>query len=114
MILKIEEKRVTPGVVVLEMAGRICLGRDCQEVEWRLADLLKREEKKIVFDLSAVNLVDSTGVGILVTCSGRLRKAGGELRLAGVQGNVKDILSMTQVDRVISTYPSASAAAENF
>jgi len=114
MILKIEEKRTTPGVVVLEMAGRICLGRDCQEVEWRLADLMKREEKKVVFDLSRVNTVDSTGVGILVTCAGRLRKAGGELRLAGVQGSVKDILSMTSVDRVIGTYPSASAATENF
>jgi anti-sigma B factor antagonist len=114
MILKIDEKRDHPGVVVLEMAGRICMGRDCQEVEWRLNDLLKKEETKVIFDMSQVQLVDSTGIGILVTCYGRLRKAGGELRLAGVQGKVREVLTMTNVDKIIHVFPDAAAAAQGF
>ena len=114
MILTIQESRIDPGVVVLQMSGRICLGRDCQEVEWRVGELIKRDEKKVVFDMTGVSIVDSTGVGILVTCSGRLRKAGGELRLAGLQEKVTDILTMTQVDRVIKVFPTAVAAAEGF
>ncbi len=114
MVLQIEEKRAEPGVVVLEMKGRISLGAASQEVEWRVADLLKRGEKKVIFDMTGVNFVDSTGVGILVTCFGRLRKSGGELRLAGVQGIVQETLSMTQIDRVISLFPQVSAAAKDF
>jgi anti-sigma B factor antagonist len=114
MILMIQENRVEPGVVVLQMSGRICLGRDCLEVERRVKDLIDRAEKKVVFDMTGISVVDSTGVGILVTCSGRLRRAGGELRLAGVQEKVNDILSMTQVDRVIKVFPTAMAASEGF
>jgi anti-sigma B factor antagonist len=114
MLLQIQESRIEPDVVVLEMTGRICLGRDCQEVEWRLAELLKRNEKKVVFDLAGVTIVDSTGVGILVTCAGRLRRAGGELRLARLHEKVQDILTMTQVDRVVPVFPTAADAAQNF
>lgn len=114
MSLMIEEKRDHPEVVVLSMTGRICLGRDCQEVEWRLADLMKQDVRKVVFDLRGVQLVDSTGIGILVTCHGRLRKAGGELRVASVQDKVREVLSMTNVDKIIRLYPDAAAALLNF
>lgn len=112
MLLTIQESKMDPGV--LEMKGRICLGRECQEVEWRVADLLKREQKRIIFDLAGVSTMDSTGVGILVTCFGRLRRAGGELRLAGPQGKGAEVLSMTTVDRVIGVFPTAAEAAQSF
>jgi anti-sigma B factor antagonist len=114
MLLQIQEKKAAPDVTVLEMKGRICLGRDCQEVEWRMADLLQKGEKKVVFDLSGVNLMDSTGVGILVTCFGKMKKSGGELRLVVVQGKVKEVLAMTNVDRVLRVFPTVTEAAENF
>ncbi|HEV1993845.1 MAG TPA: STAS domain-containing protein [Candidatus Acidoferrum sp.] len=114
MILKIQEKRAEPAIVILEMAGRICLGRDCMDVEWRMDDLLKRGEKKVIFDLTGIEFVDSTGVGILITCYGRLKKSGGELRLVGVQAKVQELLSMTQVDKVIAAFPTIAAAAEKF
>ena len=114
MLLTIEQKRRDPGIVVLEMKGRICLGRDCQEVEWVVNDLLKKEEKKIIFDMGGISLVDSTGIGILVTCFGRLRKVGGELRLAAVQEKVREVLTITCVDRIIPLYSTVDEAAANF
>lgn len=114
MLLHIEEKKQPPDVTVLEMKGRICMGRDCQEVEWRMTDLLQKGEKKVVFDLSGINLMDSTGVGIIVTCFGRMKKSGGQLRLVVAQGKVREVLSMTNVDKVISVFPTLTAAAENF
>ena len=114
MILQILEKKPSPGVTILEMKGRVCMGRDCQEIEWKVTDLLEKGEKKIVFDLSGVNLMDSTGVGILVVTFGRLKKSGGELRLVVVPGKVQDVLSMTMVDKVLSLYPTVTAATENF
>ena len=114
MLLQIEPREVGGGVTALRMNGRICMGRDCQQVEWQVADLIKADKKKVVFDMGGITLIDSTGVGIVATCFGRLKRAGGELRIAGVQGNVKDILSMTHLDKVIPIYPSADAAAENF
>ncbi len=114
MILQILETKPAPDVTLLEMKGRICMGRECQEIEWKVTDLLKKGEKKVVFDLSGINLMDSTGVGIMVTTFGRLKKSGGELRLVVVPGKVQDVLSMTMVDKVLKVYPTLTAAMENF
>ncbi len=114
MILQIESREMANGVTSLSFAGRICMGRDCQEVEWKVADLLKGDKKKIVFDLAKVTLMDSTGVGILATCFGRLKRAGGELRLAGVEGSVKDILAMTHLDRVMPVFQDVDSASKDF
>lgn len=114
MILQIEEKKASPDVTVLEMKGRVCMGRDCQEIEWKLTDLLQKGEKKVVFDLTGINMMDSTGVGIMVTSFGRMKKSGGELRLVVAPGKVQDVLSMTMVDKVLSLYPTTSAAMDNF
>jgi anti-sigma B factor antagonist len=114
MLLQIHEKKAAQDVTVLEMKGRLCLGRECQDVEWHMADLLKKGERKVVFDLTGVNLMDSTGLGILVTCFGRMKKSGGELRLVVIPGKVQEVLTMTMADKVLPVYPTLTAAAENF
>ena len=68
MILTIGRKEIGPDIAVLEMNGRIVLGNDAKNVEWKLAELLKEDRKKVVFDLKGVTVVDSTGVGIIVMC----------------------------------------------
>ena len=70
MLLNIQKRRIGADVVVLGVAGRITLGRDCQEVESQVEDLLKEHEKKIIFDFSELQYLDSTGVGILAACGG--------------------------------------------
>jgi anti-sigma B factor antagonist len=114
MILNIERKQFEPDVAVLEMAGRICLGSASQQVEWSLAELLKQNQRKIVFDLSGVTVVDSTGVGILVMCHAKVKKAGGNLHIAGANGMVEETLKMTNVDKIMPFYPSLAEAARNF
>jgi anti-sigma B factor antagonist len=114
MILNIERRRVDPDVTVLAMTGRITLGSDSQQVEWGLEELLKENHKKVIFDLTNVTFVDSSGVGILVMCHARLRKAGGALRIAGAQGMVEQILDMTSVNKIVHFFPTAADAAQNF
>jgi anti-sigma B factor antagonist len=114
MILTIERKQLDPDIAVLEIAGRICLGSASQQVEWSLAELLKQDQKKIVFDLSGVTILDSTGVGIIVMCHAKVRKAGGDLHIAGASGMVEETLKMTNVDKIMPFYTSLAEAARNF
>jgi anti-sigma B factor antagonist len=114
MLLNIQKKRVGADVIVLALAGRITLGRECQEVEWQVDDLLKSHEKKIILDLSELNYLDSTGVGILVMCSGKVKQTGAELKVVGAQGIVEQTLKMTRVDQIVTLYATLETAAENF
>ncbi len=114
MTLQVDRKHVDPDIAVLEITGRITLGFDCQQVEWQLAELMKENQKKVVFNLAEVTTVDSTGVGILVMCCAKLRKAGGDLRIAGANGAVRDILKLTSVDKIVAFYPTVAEASEGF
>jgi anti-anti-sigma regulatory factor len=64
MILSIEAKQIPPDITVLEMTGRIILGNNSRDVELKLFELLADEAKKIIFDLSRITILDSTGIGI--------------------------------------------------
>jgi anti-sigma B factor antagonist len=108
-MLSIEQKRIG-SAVVLSMTGRITLGRDAQQVEWDVKKLLDADEKKIIFDLAGVEHIDSTGVGIIVMCTGKLKSAGGELRLAGTRPQIEKIFKLTSLDHILQLYSDVAAA----
>ncbi len=112
--LLLELKRIEPDIMVVEIAGRIVLGPECKQIEWLMADLLRENEKKIIFDLAGVSHIDSTGVGIVVVCSGKAEEAGGEVRIAGAQGVVEEILRRTKVDSIVALHSTTAAAVKAF
>jgi anti-sigma B factor antagonist len=114
MILHLEKSQPAADVCLLEFSGKLLMGNDSRQVEWTVAELLKQGTKKIIFDLSRLESIDSTGVGILVMCEGRVRHAGGEVRIAGPVGLVHDTLVMTHVDRLMRFFPTASEATRDF
>ena len=114
MILTIDRKDIEPDIALLQMTGRIVLGSDSMRVEWSVADLLKENRKKVILDLAGVTVVDSTGVGILVMCYAKMKKAGGALRIAGVNGMVEETLKLTSLHKLIDSYPTVVEASRGF
>lgn len=114
MPLTIQTRQLPPDIVVLEMMGKITMGNDCRQVEWTTKKLVDESRKKIIFDLSGITHLDSTGIGIIVAVAGQMREAGGELRVAGASGHVEHILKMTNVHQIVGLHPSADAAATSF
>jgi anti-sigma B factor antagonist len=113
-MLEIQTKHVQPDVVVLEMTGRITLGNDSKQVEWTTNRLLRENQKKIIFDLSNVSHIDSTGIGIIVTVAGQLKEAGGQLRVAAANEHVEQLFKMTNVDKIVGLHPTTVAASVGF
>jgi anti-anti-sigma factor len=113
-VAQIERTQIEPDIVVLQISGRLTLGRECQYVEWAIDELVRDGRKKVVFDLSGLTYIDSAGVGIIVMCCGKMQAAGGELRLADLQPKVVEVMKVTKLDRIYTFYPTAAGAAENF
>jgi anti-sigma B factor antagonist len=110
MLLEIETRRIAPDVTVLEMVGKIALGRESQRVETVVQDLLRQNDRRLIFDLSRVTHMDSTGIGVLAYCFGTLNRCGGEMRVAGASGKVLHLLQITRLDTVLPLHPSVDAA----
>jgi anti-anti-sigma factor len=111
--LEIKKKEIKPGIVVLELVGRITMGPDCWQVEQEVQKLINQNEKHIILDLTGISMVDSTGIGQIVKCLCKLKNSGGTLRLAGLKGMVQGVFKITKVDQVIGIYPTALEAAAN-
>src|ERR1035441_4965342 len=123
-MLEIQTKDLPPDIAVLEIKGRITpgreskgritLGRESKQLEWAVETLVGEGRKKVILDLSGVTNVDSTGIGIIVMSAGKLKKAGGELRVAGATAHVEDVLKMTNIDQIVVLHSTTAAAASGF
>jgi len=113
-MLNIQTKDLPPDIVVLEIAGRITLGTESKQLEWAVESLVGEGRKKVIFDLTGVTHIDSTGIGIIVMSSGKLKNAEGELRVAGARAHVEEVLRMTNVGQIVVLYPTTAAAAAGF
>ena len=113
MLLNIETKRIDPDITVLEISGKITLSTERLEIENMVENLVRQNRKKVIFDLSGVEYIDSTGMGTIVFCFNKVKQAGGQLRIAGTQDRVLKIFKITRLDTILAFYPTAQAAAEN-
>jgi anti-sigma B factor antagonist len=75
-----------------------------------VADVVASGSNRIVVNLQETTFMDSSGLGALIGCLKAARQAGGDLRIAAVQPQVKMVLELTSMDRVLTSYPSAAEA----
>jgi anti-sigma B factor antagonist len=64
----------------------------------------------VVVDLAGTTFLDSSGLGALVGGLRSARAAGGDLRIAGVGAQVRTVLELTTMDRVLRPYASVEDA----
>ena len=100
-MLEIRKQVIEPGICVLHLSGRIAMGRPCQDIEEQVDELVQQNVVKVILALTDVQRVDSTGFGTIVTCSQKLKKAGGALRIVGASGMVEEIAQSSQLPRII-------------
>lgn len=64
----------------------------------------------VVVNMAGTEFMDSSGLGALIGCLKIARQAGGDLRIANVQPQVKMVLELTSMHRVLTPYESLEAA----
>jgi anti-sigma B factor antagonist len=79
-----------------------------------LLDCVKEEilegSKKLVLDCSHLNYISSMGLGVLVRVHSRMNKIGGDVKLAGIQGAVANIMNVIGFNRLFHLYPTVEEA----
>ena len=107
--MPVEAKQVD-GVNVVVISGRLVLGKDVDQLEALVNDLIKQTPALIVFDVSALDYADSAGIGTFVACLTNIRKAGGEMRVAGVNARMRRLFQITGIQSLMPMYPTVAAA----
>ena len=68
----------------------------------------------VVVDLSQTEFVDSSGLGALVSISKRIREAGGELRLSGLNEDLRSLFELTKLDTLFAIADTPQQALGSF
>jgi len=84
------------------------------EIEARIYDLCRRGATKFVLDLKRVKGILSRGVHSLIEIYGRIREAGGTIKLAGLQRDVKFVLEFAKLNEAFEIFPDQDGALESF
>jgi anti-sigma B factor antagonist len=83
--------------VVVGVQGQLIVGNR-QELKQTVLDELDRGERRFRLDFSQTGYVDSSGLGVLVSLSRKIRERGGELRLANLNDDIKTLFKLTKLD----------------
>jgi anti-anti-sigma factor len=70
-----------------------------QELRPKIQQSLSDGASQVVFDLSTTDVVDSSGIGLLIATHNSLKKSGGSLRVIGVSPEIKNLFKAMRLDR---------------
>jgi len=111
MKVQFEFRQVEPDITVMDFTGRLTtLSLMLGEVERSIKKRIDQGARKLVLDLSKVDFVDSSGVGMLVVVVCAMEQAGGRMVIAGAAGTLKRILETVHLERTVKMYPDAASA----
>ena len=94
---------------VLQVAGEVD-AYTAPMLRERIRDLGAKDVVHLVADLSAVDFLDSTGLGALVGGLKRLREVGGSLTLVITAPRILRLFQITGLTKVLAIYPTVAAA----
>jgi len=110
--MPVEHQDLTGTTSVITLRGALIVGQEGSQLATLIPELLQNGRKNLVFDLSGVTHIDSTGIGRFIDAYRRVGQAGGEMRLAGATGMVRDSFRVTRLDTVFQFYATLEAACE--
>lgn len=108
MSLKVETRQLD-GVTVVSCHGRIILGEESAGMRETLKRALT-SSRQLVLDLSGVSYIDSSGLGTLVGVYSSARAAGADIKLAGLNQRLRDLLQITKLVTVFEVYDTVQQA----
>ena len=75
------------------------------EIRPTIDALVEEKRKSIVVDLSSLRLIDSSGIGVIVSLFKRCKAFGGVVRVIGVQNQPLAIFKLLRLDQVFGLQP---------
>ncbi len=88
-------------VTVIEVEGQLIVGNR-QELKQMVLEELERGERTFVVDFDRTEYIDSSGLGVLVSLSKKIREQGGELVLAGLNEDLRTLFELTKLDTLFT------------
>jgi anti-sigma B factor antagonist len=107
------EEEYAGGIVILKLKGLVDSGTS-HLLEDRFMELLAADAVRIVVDLRDVDYISSAGWGIFIGQIRGIRERNGDIKLAGMSPDVRDVFDLLEFNALLHPYNSKEDAVAMF
>lgn len=97
LVLALREKRLDAGIAI--------------QFKERVAEFVNQGHKAILLDMNAVDFIDSSGLGAIVSCL-KILGLKGQISLCNLTAPVQAMFKLTRMEKVFPIYPTEEQALE--
>ena len=101
-------------VTILDLNGKITICTGDIALRQALSEALVAAARNLLVNMARVTMIDSSGIGELVSGYTTTANHGGRLKLCSLPPKVSDILEITQLITVFEVFDSEQEAIESF
>ena len=109
----VDEAPQNAGVSILRVSGYVDTTTS-PDLERRLQALLREKRYHIVVDLAGVEYISSAGWGIFISEIREIREQGGDLKLAGMVPDVREVFDLLEFENILQAYSDSELAVGSF
>ncbi len=86
-----EAVEITPGIDLI--------ASNCADLRHELLGLINEGQKKIIIDLKETKMIDSSGIGLLISAKNSLEDAGGgEIELVHISDDIMELFLIMRLE----------------
>ena len=93
--------KAAKDVTIVTVEGQLIVANR-HELKQVVQDAMDQGARRFVVDFTPTAYIDSSGLGALVSMSKRVRQGGGDLRLAGLNEDLRSLFELTKLDTLFS------------
>jgi anti-sigma B factor antagonist len=97
------------GATIVTVEGQLIVANR-QDLKTLIQDALEAGERRFVVDFGPTAYIDSSGLGALVSINKKVREADGELRLAGLNEDLRALFELTKLDTLFAISETTAEA----
>jgi anti-sigma B factor antagonist len=101
-------------IIIISLAGKIMGGPEATEINEKFNQLIDEKKLKVVIDLSEVDWMNSSGLGILIGAVSLYKNNDGQLRIINVSDRIQNLLKITKLAGIFETSNSLEEAISSF
>jgi len=102
------------GIVIIELKGAILGGPEATALNEYLHHLIDNGKKNVVVDVSNVDLMNSSGLGMLIGGYTTMTNAGGGLKLAAANEKIQNLITITKLHTIFLAYTTVDEAVASY
>jgi anti-sigma B factor antagonist len=106
--------REDQGISILDLKGRLTFGLEDLEFRNDVESTLASGKIRLVFNLSGLDELDTTGLGTILFAAGKARDAGGNLAIINSNPSHVGVLIEAQMETTFEVFKSEREAVDSF